>query len=107
MATAVDDADLEAVLRAREHFLLASLGILDNFYLSSVLKGLIPAGLRTDYLVLGHPAFDARDTLRYHQALLDAIKEGALDRVGELVRAYHRRENRLATGCSNNGQSQS
>ena len=54
--------------------------------------------------VLSHPSYEARDTLRYHQALLDAIAERATDRVEELVRAYHRREKVLATGCSGNGQ---
>lgn len=104
MAAAVGAGDAEAVLKAREQFLLGSLAILDNFYLSAVLRGLIPAGLRTDHLVLAHPSYDPRDTLRYHQALLEAIGERAVDRIEELVRAYHRRERMLATGCSENGQ---
>jgi DNA-binding GntR family transcriptional regulator len=104
MAAAVGAGDAEAVLKAREQFLLGSLAILDNFYLSAVLRGLIPAGLRTDHLVLAHPSYDPRDTFRYHQALLEAIGERAVDRIEELVRAYHRRERMLATGCSENGQ---
>jgi DNA-binding GntR family transcriptional regulator len=104
MAAGVSLSDPEAVLKAREQFLVGSLAILDNFYLSAVLKGLIPAGLRTDHLALAHPSYDARDTLRYHQALLEAISERAEDRIEELVRAYHRRENLLASGCSENGQ---
>jgi DNA-binding GntR family transcriptional regulator len=103
MSAAVAANDSERVLKSRERFLLASLAVLENFYLSSVLKGLIPAGLRTDYLVSSHPSYDQRDTLRYHQALLEAIRASSVERVCELVRAYHRREKKLAAGCSDNG----
>ena len=99
MGDAVRADDDGAVLSARQDFLLASLPPLNNFYLSSVLKGLIPAGLRMEHLVYQHPSFDARDVLRYHQALCDAIEAGELERVEELVRAYHRRERKLALGC--------
>ena len=99
MGDAVRAEDDGAVLSARQDFLLASLPPLNNFYLSSVLKGLIPAGLRMEHLVYQHPSFDARDVLRYHQALCDAIEAGELERVEELVRAYHRRERKLALGC--------
>ncbi len=99
MADAVREQDIDAVLVARKAFLLGSLPPLNNFYLSGVLKGLIPAGLRMEHLVYQHPAFDARDALRYHQALLDAIESGELARVEELVRAYHGRERKLAVGC--------
>jgi DNA-binding GntR family transcriptional regulator len=99
MAEAVQAKNAEGVLTARKHFLLGSLPPLDNFYLSSVLGGLIPAGLRMEHLVYQHPAFDARDVLRYHQALLDAIEASELGRVEELVRAYHSRERKLALGC--------
>ena len=99
MADAVRGGDDDAVLDARQDFLLASLPPLNNFYLSSVLKGLIPVGLRMEHLVYQHPSFDARDVLRYHQALCDAIEGGELERVEELVRAYHRRERKLALGC--------
>ena len=104
MAAAVREEDRDAVLTARRAFLLASLPPLDNFYLSAVLKGLIPAGLRMEHLVSRHPAYDPRDTLRYHQALMDAVAAGELSRVEELVRAYHARERKLAAGCaSGNG----
>lgn len=99
MAEAVREEDRDAVLTARREFLLASLPPLNNFYLSSVLKGLIPAGLRMEHLVSRHPSYDARDTLRYHQALMDAVEAGQLARVEELVRAYHARERKLAAGC--------
>ena len=99
MAEAVREQDIDAVLAARKAFLLGSLPPLNNFYLSGVLKGLIPAGLRMEHLVYRHPAFDARDAVRYHQALLDAIEGGELERVEELVRAYHGRERKLALGC--------
>lgn len=101
MSQAVIDAEPSEVLAARRQFLLGSLPPLDNFYLSSVMKGLVPAGLRMEYLVSLHPSYDARDTLRYHQALLEAIVAHELERVEELVRAYHARERKLAAGCPN------
>ena len=75
----------DAVLAARKAFLIGSLPPLDNFYLSAVLRGLIPAGLRMEHLVYQHPSFEPRDVLRYHQALLDAIETGELSRVEELI----------------------
>ncbi|TNF80296.1 MAG: GntR family transcriptional regulator [Gammaproteobacteria bacterium] len=99
MGNAVRDDDLDGVLASRKAFLLGSLPPLNNFYLSSVLRGLIPAGLRMERQVYQHPSFDIRDALRYHHALLDAIETGELGRVEELVRAYHGRERKLALGC--------
>ena len=99
MAEAVHEQDADAVLAARKAFLIGSLPPLDNFYLSAVLRGLIPAGLRMEHLVYQHPSFEPRDVLRYHQALLDAIETGELSRVEELIRAYHARERKLALGC--------
>lgn len=101
MNDAVVADDAAGVLVARKRFLLASLKPLNNTYLSAVLKGLIPAGLRLERLVSEHPAYDARDTLRYHQALLEAIAGRQVERVRELVRAYHGREKKLAVGCRN------
>ena len=103
MTIAVGVDDPEQVLKARKHFLLGSLPPLENFYLSSVLKGLVPAGLRMEHLVSLHPTYDARDTLRYHQALFEAIGGQEVGRVQELVRAFHRRENKLAAGRTENG----
>lgn len=100
MSEALQAEDGAAILAARKQFLLGSLRPLDNFYLGAVLRGMIPAGLRMERLASGHPSYDARDTLRYHQALFDAIKRHELQRVEELVRAYHTRERKLASGCS-------
>jgi DNA-binding GntR family transcriptional regulator len=104
MSTGVAAGDMEALQEARKRFLLGSLPPLENFYLSSVLKGLVPAGLRMEHLVSLHPTYDPRDTLRYHQALCSAIREHQVDRVQELVRAYHRRENRLAVSRENGAE---
>ena len=101
MSSAVGNGDAAGVLTARKHFLLAGLAPLNNYYLSAVLKGLIPAGLRLEHLVSTHPTYDPRDTLRYHQALMEAIANHQGDRVRELVRAYHGREKKLAAGCRN------
>ena len=98
MTTAVTAGDIRRLLQARKQFLFGSLPPLDNFYLSSVLKGLVPAGLRMEYLATLHPTYDARDTLRYHQALTDAVRNHETGRVRELVRAYHGRERKLAGG---------
>ncbi len=103
MATGVNDEDLACVLKARKHFVSAALPLLENFYLSSVLKGLIPAGLRLAHRVTLAAGYDSRDTLRYHTALFDAIANHQIERVQELVQAFHRREMKLALGCSNNG----
>ncbi len=103
MALGVSEVDVAVELQSRKHFVLAGLPLLENFYLSSVLKGLIPAGLRLAHLVTLAPGYDPRDTLRYHQALLEAIAEQQVERVQELVQAFHRREMKLALGCSNNG----
>lgn len=100
MSQALAEGDPQGVLNARKRFLLGSLPPLNNFYLSAVMKGLIPAGLRMEYLVSQHPSYDARDTLRYHQALVEAISGRELERVEELIRAYHARERKLAGGCS-------
>ena len=101
MAAAIGRSDAGMLLDGRRRFLEASLPMLDNFYLGSVLGGLIPAGLRVAYLVAAHPNYDPRDTLRYHQALLAALEERSADRARELVQAYHSRETRLALGCIN------
>ena len=79
--------------------MLAGIPLAEDFYLGSVLKGLIPAGLRIAHLVAAHPSYDARDTLRYHQALLEAISAHQRDRVCELVHAFNGREKKLALGC--------
>lgn len=100
MSEALRAEDGASILAARKQFLIGSLRPLDNFYLGAVLRGMIPAGLRMERLASGHPSYDARDTLRYHQALFDAIKRHELQRVEELVRAYHTRERKLASGCS-------
>lgn len=106
MSLAVSAGDGDAVLGARRGFLEGSLPPLDNFYLSSVLSRLIPAGLRMEHLVSQHPTYDARDTLRYHQALYEAITRHEVARVRELVRAFHGRERKLASGCADNGAKQ-
>jgi DNA-binding GntR family transcriptional regulator len=103
MAAGVNEKQVSSVLHARKMFMLAGLPLLENFYLSSVLKGLIPAGLRLAHLVTLARGYESRDTLRYHQALLEAIADQQIERVQELVQAFHRREMTLALGCSNNG----
>ena len=95
---AVEQGDTQSLLAGQREFVEAGLAALDNYYLSSVLRGLIPAGLRLGYLVACHEDFDPRDTLRYHQALFAAIKQGDEVRVGQMVGAFGRREGRLANG---------
>jgi DNA-binding GntR family transcriptional regulator len=93
----VEEADIDGVLGARRDFIEAGLdGLDDNYYLKAVLGGLVPAGLRLAHLVACHPDFDPRDTLRYHQALLAAIRQADAVQVGQMVNAFGRREGRLA-----------
>lgn len=103
MGAALTRSDVSQLLTARAHFLAASLTLLDNFYLNTVLEGLVPAGMRVAHLVAAHQSFEPRDTLRYHQALVGALAERAGDRACELVRGFHGREKRLALGCVDGG----
>jgi len=93
---AVAQHDLDGLLAACRAFTDASLPLVNNFYLASVLRGLIPAGLRLAHMAACHPDYDIRDTLRYHHALLDAIARHDDARVCELVPAYSRRQGKLA-----------
>ncbi|RMF09598.1 MAG: GntR family transcriptional regulator [Alphaproteobacteria bacterium] len=100
MRAAVAAEDDDGVLKARGDYLLGSLAAVRSHYLCSVLRNLVPAGLRVARMADAHPAYDARDTVRYHQALLDAVLGHEEERVRELVRAFHGREVRLVLGCS-------
>ena len=93
---AVAQHDLDGLLGACRAFADVSLPLVNNFYLASVLRGLIPAGLRLAHMAACHPDYEMRDTLRYHHALLDAIVRNDDARVGELVPAYSRRQGKLA-----------
>ena len=105
MGNAVVADNLVALLEARRAFLEVGLPLLDDFYLGSVLRGLIPAGLRLAHLAALHADHETRDTLRYHQALLDALVNHQQERVRELVHAYNGREKKLALGCTDVGKS--
>lgn len=96
MARAVQAESLDGVLEARRGFAHAGFVQLNNFYLVSVLKGLIPAGLRLTYLAAAHPDYDLRDNLRYHRSLLKAVAEGNAEQVSQLVHAFNGRERKLA-----------
>lgn len=105
MGNAVVADNLVTLLQARRAFLEVGLPLLDDFYLGSVLRGLIPAGLRLAHLAALHADHETRDTLRYHQALLDALVNHQQERVRELVHAYNGREKKLALGCTDVGKS--
>jgi DNA-binding GntR family transcriptional regulator len=93
---AVEQQSLEALLAACQAFNAASFPLIHNFYLASVLRGLIPAGLRLAHRAACHADYDMRDTSRYHHALFDAIERHDEPRVRELVPAYSRRQGTLA-----------
>ncbi|MFW6094733.1 MAG: GntR family transcriptional regulator [Pseudomonadota bacterium] len=99
MSAAVQARDLDAALRARKAFAEAGFHQLNNYYLVSVLKGLMPAALRLTHLAAAHPDYDLRDGLRYHQALLRAVGDGDVERVHQLVHAFNGRERKLALCC--------
>lgn len=96
IADAVASEDHAGLIDGRRNFLEAGLQALDHHYLAAVLRGLIPVGLRLTHLAAAHPNFDPRDTLRAHQALLEAVENQDPARVGELVCAFSRREGKLA-----------
>jgi DNA-binding GntR family transcriptional regulator len=96
LGQAVQSGDLDAALDARRTFAAAGFAQLRNFYLVSVLKGLIPAGLRLTYLAAAHPDYDLRDNLRFHQSLLKALADGSPDQAEHLVHAFNGRERKLA-----------
>ncbi|HEX7034991.1 MAG TPA: GntR family transcriptional regulator [Pseudomonadales bacterium] len=96
LAAAVQAGSIDGVLDARRAFARAGFQQINNFYLVSVLKGLIPAGLRLTYLAAAHPDYDLRDNLRYHRSLLKAVAEGDTEQVSQLVHAFNGRERKLA-----------
>ena len=98
MELALAKDDFGSLVLARRSFIRAGFPILDTFYLSAVLSGLIPADMRLAYVVSQHPDYDMRDTLRYHQALLEAVRGNDVDRIRELVHAHSRREKKLVQG---------
>lgn len=100
MNDGVQSQDLDAVVDARRAFTHAGFGQLKNFYLVSVLKGLVPAGLRLTYLAAAHPDYDLRDSLRYHQSLLKAMADGDREQISALVHGFNGRERKLALGSS-------
>ncbi len=99
MSGAVLARDLDGTLEARRAFARAGFAQLNNFYLVSVLKGLIPCALRLTYLAAAHPDYDLRDNLRYHQSLSKSLSEADGDEAKHLVQAFHARERKLAL-CS-------
>lgn len=96
LAAAVQAGDLSAALDARRAFAQAGFSQLNDFYLVSVLRGLIPASLRLTHLAAAHPDYDLRDGLRYHQSLLKAVEERNSDQIRQLVHAFNGRERKLA-----------
>jgi DNA-binding GntR family transcriptional regulator len=99
LADAVQAGHLDDALAARRGFAYAGFAQLKNYYLTSVLEGLIPAGLRLTRLAASHPDYDLRDSLRYHQALLRTMTARDPDQVAHLVHAFNGRERKLAL-CS-------
>ncbi len=98
MERAVAQTDFETLVLARRSFIRAGFPILDTYYLAAVLGDLIPADMRLAYIVSRHPDYDMRDTLRYHQALLVAVRSNDDGRIRELVHAHSGREKKLVQG---------
>ncbi|MCZ6642064.1 MAG: GntR family transcriptional regulator [Gammaproteobacteria bacterium] len=98
MELAVVQDDFDSLVMARCSFIRAGFPILNTFYLSAVLSGLIPTDMRLAHVVSRHPDYDMRDTLRYHQALLEAVRGNDVGRIVELVHAHSGREKKLVQG---------
>ncbi|NIP15164.1 MAG: GntR family transcriptional regulator [Pseudomonadales bacterium] len=96
MATALHRSDLEGSIAARQAFVDGCFAELNDVYLVSVLRALLPSALRLAHQAAGNAAYEMRDTVRFHHALLEALSRRDEHRVGELVRAFGRREGQLA-----------
>jgi GntR family transcriptional regulator, rspAB operon transcriptional repressor len=96
MGLAVQNGSVAEALDARSAFAAGGHAQIENRHLTAVLENLMPAAQRIAHLAVGHPEFDVRDGLRYHQALLGAMVEQDVGRVRELVPAFNARECRLA-----------
>ncbi len=92
---AADESTIERLIEARGYFLEGLLALVDDYFLRSVVHGLVPASQRLSFIVTRHPDFDPRDCVRYHQALYAAISNRDEPRINELVSAYARRESRM------------
>ena len=99
MAMALGRDDLEGSIAARKVFVDGCLAELNDVYLVSVLRALLPSALRLAHRAARHPGCEMRDTVRFHHALLEALSRGDDGRVAELVRAFGRREGQLAAEC--------
>ncbi len=99
LAEAVQAGNLDGTVDARRAFARCGFDQIKNFYLVSVLKGLIPAALRLTYLAAAHPDYDLRDNLRFHRSLLNAMVAGDAATISRLVHGFNGRERKLAL-CS-------
>lgn len=99
MAMALGRNDLEGSIAARKAFVDGCLAELNDVYLVSVLRALLPSALRLAHRAARHTGYEMRDTIRFHHALLEALSRSDDNRLGELVRAFGRREGQLAAEC--------
>jgi hypothetical protein len=80
MAGAVEQQDLERLLDARQRFMDAGFVLLNNFYLTAVLRGLVPAGLRLAHLAACLPTVTCvtpcATTRRFSRRLTVTMKAG-------------------------------
>ena len=94
-----DESMIDRLIEARGLFLEGLLALVDDYFLKSVVAGLIPASQRLSFMVTRHPDFDPRDAVRFHQALYAAVGCRDEARIGELVSAYARRESKMGLSC--------
>jgi len=99
MEKALDEANCTGLLEGLEQFVHACIGNVSDYFLSVVVGSLLPVRLRLAYLAAQHSDHDSRDVLRYHRALLDAMKARDQQRIEELVNAFGARELQLALVC--------
>ena len=90
-----DGSTVERLIEARGQFLSALLALVDDYFLKSVVTGLVSVSQRLSFIVTRHPDFDPRDAVRFHQALYAAFSDRDEERINELVTAYARRESRM------------
>ncbi len=99
MEAAVTSGEREQLLTATDEYVCACLDSVSSVYLHSVLRTLLPVRLRLAFMASEHRDYDARDTLRYHRAMQEAMRSRNSDRIAELANAYSSREQQLALNC--------
>ena len=100
MEAALSAPTPEPLLTATDEYACACVDSVPSAYLGNLLRNLLPVRLRLAYMATRNRDYDARDALRYHRALQEAMRSRNMDRIEELTKAYSAREQALALNCT-------